>query len=107
MGIDVATALELRHRGSPILGCRVLIVDIGGDGSGSEEPNIDVTASPLCREDSSALSVEVRAIGICALVLDIAAGVSALAWRVDVAIRCGESAGKGVIVGDCTAVGSV
>ena len=107
MTVDVAITLELCHWFSP--SCRIWVTgcDVPGSRPSWEEPDIDVRTGPFCSDDSTTNVIEVVAVGLRVLVLDVAAGVRTLAWSVNVAVGGAKSAGEAAVVIDRTPIGSV
>jgi len=104
MTVDVAIALELCHWFLPCCGSRVASCNVGRGCSPWKEPNVDVGARPFGSNDSAANGIELVAVGLCVLVLNVTAGVGTLAWSNDIAISGAKNAGEATVVYNGTAI---
>lgn len=98
IGINIAATLELRNRFSPSRGIWRPTANISRYRPSRKEPNVDLRARPLGSVYTTANRVETGTVGLGVLVLDVTAGVAALAGGVIPAIGGTEGAGKGARV---------
>ena len=104
MAVNIAAALKLGHRLSPGRRVRRSTCNVPRCGATREEPNADVSAGPLRRDNASTDRVKACAIRLSALVLDVTTSIVALPRRADVAIRSPKRTGEGIVICDATAV---
>ncbi len=100
MTVEVAIALELCHWFLPCCRIRVASRNVGRGCSPWKEPDVDVGARPFGSNDSTANGIELVAIGLCVLVLNVTADIGTLAWSIDIAIGGAKSAGEATVVCD-------
>ncbi len=104
---NVAISLILGDWLFPRRGIRISCFEVRGRRSVREEPDFDVAAGPLCDNDTASVRVEILAVRLRVLILNITAGICRLARCVAVAIRGSQSAGEIAIIGDGAAVRGV
>lgn len=96
--VDIAVALEKGRWGAPTGWVRVTAGDVGGDSAAREEPNTDGGTGPFCRVHTTTVVVESSAVRRGRSRLDAAAGVGALARRIDIAVGGRQGARKAGVV---------
>ena len=73
---DIAVALILRDRLFPRRWIRRSCFEVRGRRPAREKPDVDIAAGPFHGNDTASVRVEVSAVGIGVLVLNVAAGIA-------------------------------
>jgi len=104
MAVDITAALILCDWRLPAGWIWATVRDVGRRCPSREEPDIDIRARPLRRNDAAANVVEIGAVRLGILVLDAASSICTLAWRINVTISIAQGTGEAAVIGDSAAI---